>query len=235
MTTLDQALEKSRRTLDFEFDDKLYAIRRNLMVASSVVIGSTFLSPPKNGLYEVNVGVLKGVVEKPEYISYFLALVCIYYLVWFIVHCRKVTVNNYQNIKHQFMSHVAALRVGELYSSLYNHIEKNLPVPPQFRASGGGGGKWTVGVEFVERVEIEHALGIQQLKDAGFNIQKSNGKLKITYQYEAVFEDFRFLNIHLDHYWRGKLSYLFTTVLPMVYSSIAIVLLALHIYNQLIG
>lgn len=89
MTVLDKALERSKKTLEFDFDDKLYAIRRNLMIASSIAIGATFLSPPQEGFYVVNIGVLNGAVEKPEYISYFLALVCIYYLIWFYVHCRK--------------------------------------------------------------------------------------------------------------------------------------------------
>lgn len=133
------------------------------------------------------------------------------------------------------MSHLAALRIGEIYKSLYNPLEKNLPSPPHFRPQGGGNGSWTANVEFVERVEVDHPSGFQQLKDAGFIINKSKDFFTVSYVYKSSFEDMKYLNIYLDHYWRGKISYLFTTVLPIAYASVAITLLSSHIYKQLTG
>ena len=90
MKLFDQAHEKSKNLIDFKFDDKVYTIRRNLMIVSSIVIALTFMSPLAQGSYEINIGVIKGVMEKPEYVSYFLAITCIYYLLWFYIHCKKI-------------------------------------------------------------------------------------------------------------------------------------------------
>ncbi len=229
MNVLYMALERSKRALHFSFDDQLYAIRRNLMIASSVVIGSTFLSPPKDGVYEVNIGVIKGVVEKPEYISYFLALVCTYYLLWFYVQCRKVAVDNYQNIKTTFMGHVAALRADAAYQSLGIGGVGS----PAFRVNHTTNGVMKAGISFPESSVKDYAFSVEKFKGTEFNIGRKNGSIFIDYPYAAVLEDFKYLNIHLDHYWRGRVSYLFTTALPIAYASFAIALLGVHIHSQL--
>lgn len=231
MSALDKALERSRKSIEFNFDEKLYVIRRNLMIASSVVVGSTFISQPKGGMYEVNIGVIKGAVEKPEYISYFLALVCFYYLSWFYIHCRKVTMDNYSSIRTKFMCHLAELIAEDKYKSLTNTPIGTPPRGPAFKALGGGtDGLWNASTLIPPTRGIPEK---ERLESAGFAAQKTDKGTSISYQHKSGYEDIKYFNIHLDHYWRGKASYIFTTILPMAYSIFAILLLGVHIYNQL--
>jgi len=230
MTLLDQALNLSQESIEYEFDDKLYTIRRNLMVISTVTIASTFLSPPLSGKYSVNIGVIKGYLDNPEYISYFLALVCVYYLIWFHVHCRSVVVDNFKNIRRQFLSRVAVLRVSEIYNSFFCQFQFSMPGPPEFEFynyhSHAG---FKVGMNIHSQLEPDLK---RQLEISGFLIEKRVAQLVLTFQYKDTSEDIVFLNVHKDHYCRRKASYLFITMLPVVYSFIACLFLMEHIYNR---
>lgn len=235
MTLLHEALEKSVRTFNFPFDEKVYTIRRNLMVSSSVVTASTFISPPTNGTYEVNLGVIKGNIETPELVWIFLAVICFYYLIWFYIHCRSNAVKKYQDIKHQFMSHLAALRVGEIYRKVYEADPASLPKPHKYEKAGGGGeqGRWRVDGRWVLEAETRYSSGIDQLKQEGFGFQVYGGELRYWCEYEPTDQDLQYLSIYLDLYWRGRFSHMFTTVLPIIYGAGSLVLLARHIYVQM--
>lgn len=235
MSLLHEALEKSARTFKFSFDEKAYTIRRNLMVSSSIVVGATFVSPPANGIYEINLGIIKGNLEKPELVWIFLAVICIYYLIWFYIHCRSSAVKSYCDIKHQFMSYLAALRVREIYRTIYEADPASLPKPRNYDPAGGGGdeGVWRVDARWTLDVPKKYAAGIEKLKLNKFGFQEYGGELRYWYNYEASDEDLKYLSSYLDLYWRGRFSHLFTTILPIVYATFALLLLARHIYVQI--
>ncbi len=226
--------EQTSEWLNYKFDDKLYAIRRNLMIASSIVIASTFINPPQSGVFEVNIGLVKGVLQNPLYLYYFLAISCLYYLVWFYIHCRYVAAQNYRDIKHRFFYYLAAHRAKEAYVRVYSSSDKNLPQPPEFQPTGGGGStsEWGSKINFVKKVKLEYASGLETLKENGFTISEYKRELIVNYSYSPVFEDFQYLKIHLDMFWRAKWSQIFTTVIPIAYAVLALILLSFNIYGM---
>jgi len=226
--------ESTKESLKYNFDDKLYAIRRNLMLASTIVIAASFISPPDSGVFEVNIGLVKGVLKNPEYLYYFLVISCLYYLVWFYIHCRYVAVHNYSDIKHKFFYHLAAFRAKEAYENIYDKEKRNLPQPPNFDPRGGGGptSEWSSQVKFSDKGKHEYREGLEALERVGFTISDYKGEVIVRYSYTPTFEDFQYLNIHLDLFWRSKWSQLFTTVLPIAYSVAALLLLSFNIYDM---
>jgi hypothetical protein len=234
MNIYDVVHEKTKKSLNVVFDDKLYSIRRNLMVVSTIVISSTFISPLKAGSYEVNIGLIKGILEEPVYLYYFLAVSCLYYLVWFYIHCRSVVVLNYDTIKFQFMNNLGAIRAEEKYSLIrYDHKKNNTPFSISLTPKGGGGGsgKWISEFRMNENVKQHKPEWLESLRASGFDIQESHGELLVSFTYSPILEDFQYLKYHLDLYWRGRLSYLFTTALPIFYASLSLIILSGHIYG----
>ncbi len=129
------------------------------------------------------------------------------------------------------MSHLAALIAEDKYKSLTPTPIGKIPKGPTFNALGGGtAGLWNATTLLPLKSGIPE---IERLEKDGFMVQRTDKGIHITYQHKSGYEDIKYFNVHLDHYWRGKASYLFTTALPIVYSSFAILLLGVHIYNQL--
>ncbi len=226
--------ERMKEDFKFKFDDKSYAIRRNLMIASTIVIASTFVSPPPGGEFEVNIGIVKGVLKNPEYLYYFLGISCIYYLLWFYIHCRYLAFINYRDIKHRFFYFLSSYRAKEAYETVYNNNNKCLPKPPSFEPMGGGGSsdQWSSQVNFAEKVKDEYPEGLNYLKLSGFSVGEHKDLINIHYKYTPTHEDYNYLKFTLDLFWRLKWSQVFTTVLPIVYAAGALLLLSFHIYEM---
>jgi len=218
--------------LKYNFDDKLYSIRRSLMIASTIVIAASFISPGKNGVFEVNIGLIKGVLQHPELLYYFLIISCLYYLIWFYIHCRYVALLNYRDVKHRFFYHLAAFRAKETYENVYDKSTKNLPATPNFEPKGGGGStsEWSSQIKFAKKVKYEYSSGLEALKKAGFEINEYKNEIIVHHVYTPTLEDFQYLKIHMDLFWRAKWSQLFTTVLPIIYSVASILFLSYRLY-----
>lgn len=234
MTILASALEQSLRSFNFSFDEQIYAIRRNLMVVSSILIGLTFIKAPEGGNFEINIGIIKGVIEKPHFVYIFAAIVCLYYLLWFYAHCRGLIVKNYSSIKNAFLHRLAALRATDEYHRFRDDIPENLPANVNFRTTGGGGSRYLCESQLIDPLQDikPYALGIEKLaKSKAFSI-KGNPKSQIVYyEHKSIPEDLYFLQKNMDFYWRSTISAAFVTILPISYASLALVAMSIHLYN----
>ena len=84
-------------------------------------------------------------------------------------------------------------------------------------------------MNFAEKVKHEYPEGLESLKLAGFSVGGNRDLINIQHHYTPTFEDYKYLQLTLDLYWRLKWSQIFITVLPVVYSTGAILLLSYDI------
>ena len=225
---LVNALIKSVPRLEFYFDDESRVIRRNLMVASTVAIVSTFVTPSMSGgAYEVNMIFLKGLVENPMLVYLLLLVVCLYYWVWFCLHCQGLTIYRYPTIIQEFFASVAVEKASADYEKLVAGFpDTEAPRRVGFRFHENQCGLYVcIGQSESLRSSSIEAKVAERLTSGGYTLDSSAGLGNISYTYKPKCADLVFLERYLFVYWLARKRYLFVTVLPSVYVVIAIVML----------
>ena len=228
-----RALQKSRVLQKFEFDDQAYTIRRNLMVFSSLAIASTFVYPvTETGKYEVNLGVIKGVINEPILLYLFLAVTCIYYLIWFYIHCQRLVVRNYNDIKNRFVESLAQVNAQEKFKVFVKEFEPKFQGVPDFQSKGGIFEAWKVCGNLTAHALRNYPDMVGNLKERSeFLVQQTADGIAVEYTHNTNNNDLVYLNSHLDQYWRTRKEEWFISVLPIAYSCVSILLIARHIYG----
>ena len=74
-----EALLSAKHDYDCHFDDSFLPLRRNLLFVSLLSFAAMTVTP-KDGNYAINLGVIAGKIEQPEYIFIGLLSVCFYHL-----------------------------------------------------------------------------------------------------------------------------------------------------------
>ena len=227
-----RALTESIEKLRFNFDDRTYTIRRNLMISSSLAIASTFLSPLESeGKYEVNLGVIKGVVESPVHLYLFLAVVCIYYLFWFHLHCKKLVVGHFNSQLSSFISSLARINAEDKFKEFIKNNNILYEGGTSFESKIIGVNRYTVRGVLKKSYGINHFKSmVDKLKeDSEFVISDVADGINIEYTHECSINDLAYLNCHVDLCWRRRKVDMFVATLPILYSILALFLILWHI------
>jgi len=226
-----RALQMSTQIQRFNFDEQTYTIRRNLMIISSLAVASTFVSPLTTGKYEINMGIIKGNIDNPILLYLFLAVSCIYYLIWFYIHCKRLVVRNYEDIKRSFHVSLAQLNAKAIFQEFTKDFEPRFQGTPDFIFKGGSPTKWKVGGNLNSHAIRNHANMVDELKtNSPFVIENTSDGISLDYEHTSTTDDLVYLSIHLDQYWRTRKEEAFITLLPIGYAVTAISLIGLHIY-----
>lgn len=226
----NKLLRKSTEVKHFEFDEQTYTIRKNLMLFSSLAIALTFISPfPKTGDYEVNLGIIKGVIDNPILVYIFLDFVCGYYLIWFYFHCRRLVVPNYLTIRNSFEAVIALMHAREKFKELTKVIGPAVLGEPKFTYSAFGEVKGVLGIALNDHPEMMKNIR----EKSEFIITENNNAFYIHYVHKLDDRDLIYLNSHLDQFFRLRKEEIIVTVLPIAYSTLSIILIAFHIVKLL--
>lgn len=227
------ALQKSSALQRFEFDDQTYSIRRNLMVFSSLAIASTFVSPVvETGKYEVNMGIIKGVINDPILLYLFLAVTCTYYLIWFHIHCQRLVVRNYNDIKKRFIEALAKLNAQEKFRLFAKDYEPKFQGAPSFVSKGGNFEAWKVSGNLNNHAIRNHKEMADNLQEnSEFFVNKTADGITVEYTHNSSESDLIYLSDHIDQYWRTRKEEWFIAILPIGYSLFSIILIGIHIYG----
>jgi hypothetical protein len=233
MELASRALQRSSQLQKFEFDDQTYIIRRNLMIFSSLAIASTFVFPLEaTGKYEVNMGIIKGVINEPILLYLFLAVTCMYYLIWFYIHCQKLVVRNYEDIKHRFVESLAQINAQEKFRVFCEELGSKFQGTPSFLSKGGDFESWKVTGTLSSHALRNHpeiARDLQSMTE--FIVSVTGDGISLDYCHITTSNDLVYLQSHFDQYWRTRKEEWFITVLPITYSFVSIVLISFHIYG----
>lgn len=232
MSLAFNALNNAANEHRFNFDAQSYSIRKNLMVASSLSIALTFVSPLEGtGKYAVNLGFLKGDIDNPVLIYIFLAITCGYYLVWFYIHCKSITVKNYSTIRRSFVSSLAVQHARDKFKKFTLEYEPKYTSIPNFTPGGGSGDSWFVFARIGD-IKLRYPDFIKNLCDnSEFSVTTEKEGFQIKYSHTPSDRDLIFLSCHIDKFWRVKKEVLVVTVLPIAYATFSIILIVAHIWG----
>lgn len=237
MLLAEKALQQSKVLQKFEFDGQAYTIRRNLMVSSSLAIAAAFVSPPPSGVYEVNLAIVKGVINNPILLYLFLGVVCLYYMLWFYIHCKKLVILNYDAIVSSFSLALAHLNADQKYREIASRQKqpqgrRRHDIPRlNFQPQRGGMNSAIVQGSLKDR-SLRHFPDLEaSLRGhVNFSVGRIEDSITISYHQAITTEDQLFLNVHLDHYWRSRKEEWFITVLPLIFSCIGLFAIGWRIY-----
>jgi hypothetical protein len=226
------ALVASKRLYDCNFDQSLSPLKRNLMFVSILSFAALNVSP-KNGEYNVNLGVISGVIDKPEIVFGGLLAVCLYHVYFFWVKCRHTIINsiNYPKIEEFFIYELASYHAFYEYHNLVRlHLNNNINMavgsfnrsPKNSRENGN----WKVRSE----IQFEHLKSYPDFYAAltehdNFEVCDIRGFAQIDFMYKATDSDYKFLDIHRDHFWLTKRSEFIEHVLPLILGYTAVIFL----------
>ncbi|WP_028863994.1 hypothetical protein [Psychromonas aquimarina] len=230
------ALLNSKRRYDCTFDQSLTPLKRNLMFVSVLSFAALNVSP-KNGEYNVNLGVISGVIDRPELIFCGLLAVCLYHVCFFWIKCRHTIINsiNYHKVEEFFMYELSASHAFHEYNKLVRlHLNTNVNMAVgSFNRSPKNpreNDNWKVR----SQIQFEHIKSYPELLSAlnenkHFEINENRGFAEIDFTYKATNDDYKFLNIHRDHFWLTKKSEFIEHVLPLILGYSAVIFLTYKI------
>jgi hypothetical protein len=235
------ALFASKRQYDCNFDESITPLKRNLMFVSVLSFAALNVSP-KDGDYNVNLGVISGVIDKPELVFSGLLAVCLYHVYFFWVKCRHTIINslNYPKIEEFYMYELSSIHAFHEYHKLVNqHLNRQVNMAVgSFKRSPKDArekGYWKVRAE----IQLEHIKSQPEFLDAlkqheFFEVTESRGFAQIDFMYKSTEKDHGFLNIHRDHFWLTKKSEFLEHVLPLILGYSAVIFLVFKI-STLVG
>ncbi|EKO3495990.1 hypothetical protein LO872_002670 [Vibrio fluvialis] len=221
------AFKETKLSVKFRFDERAERIRRDLMVFSTLAIAASFVKPVTSGSYEVNLIVMKGTIENPILLHIFIGIICLYFAVWFIIYCARLTLEIYENTDTQFTMKLASITADEL-------LKKHLPVSVQssFICNGFNNGEYYSRWEIPKSSTIITDEFITEVSSSeGFKVNERSSMVEICYTFTPSFEDLKYLRIHIDKCNRAKREAMFFTVLPLVYAFISLLFLSIHVYG----
>jgi hypothetical protein len=204
------------------------------MIFSSILIASTFVSAPANGRYEINMGVIKGEIEQPILLYAFLGIICLYYLIWLVIHCRKLAGDQFNTLVSKFMVLLAARHGKELFMTVSESVSTNFQGSPEFKSQGWSAGQWTVKAELSKHALRNHSdLTNALLEHEQLKTHETDKGYSISYTHVETNDDLVFFKIHKDHCWRSRFDQWFVSMLPIIYALLAEFRLVAHILKTM--
>ncbi|MDX2367730.1 MAG: hypothetical protein QNK36_04900 [Colwellia sp.] len=234
------ALIASKRKYDCKFDQSITPLKRNLMFVSILSFAALNVSP-KNGDYNVNLGVISGVIDKPELVFGGLLTVCLYHVYFFWLKCRYTIINsiNYPKIEEFFMYELSSIHAFHEYfqlTELHLNRQVNMAVGAFIKSPKNAREKGCFKVR--AEIQLEHIKSYPEFYEAlkqeeYFEVAESRGFAQIDFMYKPTGDDHKFLNIYRDHFWLAKKSEFIEHVLPLVLGYSAVIFLVYKIITLL--
>ena len=227
------AIEAFRRCVhkyECRFDPSMSTKKRNLLFVTLLSFASLMVSP-KDGVYNINLGVISGVVEKPYLIFSGLLLVCLYHVYLYWINCRQTILNsiNFGKIEEIYMFELASVSAFKEWNELVRqHVNKsiNMAIGSFIRSpkSPQENGNWKVRAEIQsEHLKSQENL-LKALQDNNlFELGESRGFSQIDYIYKSKIEDYQYINLQKDQFWLTKKKDFMEYVLPLILGYVAII------------
>ncbi|CCK75881.1 hypothetical protein OLEAN_C17050 [Oleispira antarctica RB-8] len=237
-----EALFSAKRDYDCHFDDSFLPLRRNLLFVSLLSFAAINVTP-KDGNYSINLGVIAGKIEDPEYIFIGLLCVCAYHLYMFWIKCRHTVINsiNYPKVKATYMFRLSAIHAFADWNKLIaEHVNKGVNIGGGSFTNGtnqsSANGYWKVRTSiYSQKLETEPNFKLAIEANPKFKLKPYEGMCEIEYLYQDSSEDNTYLNIHRDHFWLTKRSQFIENVLPIIVGFSAILLVVYKISTLMVN
>ncbi|HCG5940486.1 TPA: hypothetical protein NJ055_004637 [Vibrio parahaemolyticus] len=212
-------VEKQAGKFSFEFDTEFFTIRRNLMFASTVSLLLFFVKPSSSGVYDVNIGILKGSIDNPIYLYAFAITALLYYVALLVSHCRNLTVSRYSQIKAEYFSALSESKARVTYMKAYLATNGVLPTPDKLTFSQ----------------KHQHAISViipkfniakHRMEMLGFEVLINHDVCELVYHSRRNLSqlELEVLRSSLDLYWRAGISKFVTVVVPILYAALVLIL-----------
>jgi hypothetical protein len=230
--TWDKAIKSAWQYINFDFSDKTYAIRRNLLAACSIAIASTFV----DSIEKVNFGLVSGAPINTVVIYWALCVVVFYYCIWLYLYGRSQVITNLTEIENGFFKSLAISEAQAKYAdyvSAKNEGKRPTSVPIAFELYVQG--ESTVNIigrpsdYELNEVSINERMNELDAETSFVTHSDTRGIPYVIYKTVKRPMDHAYLNIRLDslmlHGWKN----VFVFKLPFFYALLTLILLALKI------
>lgn len=213
-------VERQAGKFNFEFDAEFFTIRRNLMFACTVSLLLFFVKPSSSGVYDVNIGILKGSIDNPIYLYAFAITALLYYVALLVSHCRNLTVSRYSQIKADYMSALSESKARVTYMKAYLATNGTLPTPDKLTFSHKH--QHTISVILPSLRNITK----HRMEMLGFEVLINHDICELVYHSRRNLSQFELevLRGSLDLYWRAGISKFVTVVVPILYATLVFIL-----------
>tara|TARA_Y100000310_G_scaffold30843_1_gene29259 strand:- start:6237 stop:6983 length:747 start_codon:yes stop_codon:yes gene_type:complete len=228
---LEQTFAQVKGSFRNDFDDRLYIIRRNLMLSSTVAIAISFVEPLKDGTYEVNMGLLKGSLQQPELLYGFVLLGVIYHWCWFHSHIKSIQSNSFFNLKDNFFRMLGANYAGQICLNVSEEAHKRDPNIPKitFFSSksniSSNGRKFVFSQTLTENLYVVRKLEAE-LVQKGIEVNLYENKAVLEYTFVPKIDDFIFLNSIKWHNYVDATQKLVVMRVPQIYALISMLFIS---------
>ena len=217
------AIYSAKRKYEVRFDATINTHKRNLLFAAVLSVFAILVTP-KNGQYEINLGVISGAIEYPIVIYIGLMLITLYQVYYFWLICRQTIINsvNMNKIEEVFMYELASSKAFDYWNSLCRKVTPKgwnsaignfMESPNKPRENNNWKVRATTQVSHLEE-QPELLKNIQ--KDENFSLKEERGFYQLDFIYQSQPEDYIYLQQHRDHFWLTKKKEFVEYVLPLI-------------------
>ncbi|MCR9474942.1 hypothetical protein NB532_00715, partial [Vibrio antiquarius] len=178
------------------------------------------VKPSSSGVYDVNIGILKGSIDNPIYLYAFAITALLYYVALLVSHCRNLTVSRYSQIKADYMSALSESKARVTYMKAYLATNGTLPTPDKLTFSHKH--QHTISVILPSLRNITK----HRMEMLGFEVLINHDICELVYHSRRNLSQFELevLRGSLDLYWRAGISKFVTVVVPILYATLVFIL-----------
>jgi len=231
---LEQAHVHIRSSFRIDFDERLFTIRRSIMVSSTVAIAASFIKPKSENGYEVNLGVIRGLVDQPQLMYLFIAFAVVYYFIWFQSHIKSLKSASYFSLKTNFFRQVSKDLANDVCLNICDSKIKTIPDFPRV-AFFSISGVTEVGEEFVVKtITTTYLSNLRKIRseliENGIQVEDKGDKIILMYKYRPVLEDYTFLSLIKNDYFIDFFQKTIVIRVPQLYALFSLALISHRIY-----
>lgn len=224
---------KNYRNIYYD-DTQIYSIKRTLLIFASTAIAVTLVSPDNQGIYKINMGIIQGNLNNPLYLYLFLAVVCLYYLLWMHAHTSKLIANNFNNLVNQFMFNLSSMHAKDKFMEMGKKYSENWNGTPDFKGRSGSGGTYISSDGITEHALRNHIdFKTALINGSEFNTKEYKDQIELLFTFTPTSDDLKFFNIHKNLCCILRRSDWFIIQIPMIYGVVAEVIIVFHIIQNI--
>lgn len=231
-----QALTYAVSRLQVHSDQQLFKIRKSLILVASISFISLFIQPlSSHGYYELNIGIIKGTITNPEYIYFSLLIANLYFLCFFIDHCKVLRFKQYNSISDVIYKKFATdSAVSELRPLLGQYLNKNGQMPI-FQTSNRRDRYMQLHAPLHEKTATKYRqelAGVESNDRITVHRSPDNDIASFSYTYNFDDDDYKFVQVFFKSACKVVKSHnRFVVQLPVAFSLVTILLLGLNIFH----
>ncbi|NQZ58070.1 MAG: hypothetical protein HRT88_11490 [Lentisphaeraceae bacterium] len=224
----DIAFDKMASGQKYNFDDQTEKIRKVLMFYSSMMMISVLLNPlEKTKSYEVNLGLIKGTIVYPWILYGLMIVMLLYYLIYYVSHLKKVTIDNCANEFHQslFYFYLTEVKANNEYFDTFKdeHGVRHGPLPSVTFTMSGGGAESIYPVHSIqENINLDSKNRALLEANKNLKITDQENGFKLQYEYEPTIDDFTAFNVYKDKFMRYRVVDWLTAIFPIYFANICL-------------